>query len=206
MWFRQAVGATLLAGTLAACASGPGGEAFLRPGPQPLPDSRTVGERIVYSEKDITLVVEWLSFESIAWYYKNRPGLVNPFEALPLSSPKPLAFLLKLENRGQETVYFDPQQVSLTDQDRLRVFPLRYEDFYLQLTEEKQQAGTLPSIQASIFSGYVALSPNKEREGLLLFHELPPNSKTLLLELSSFYIGAEAKPLLFTFDVVRKAP
>jgi len=176
----------------------------LRPGLQPLQNSRTIGERIVYSEKDLTFVVEWLSPEAIARYYKSRPGLVNPFEAIP--SPQPLAFRVKLENHGQEMVYFDPQQVSLADQERLRTFPLRYEDFYLQLTGEKKQPGILPSLQASIFSGYVALPPDKEREGLLLFPELSPRAKTLLLDLSSLYVGAEAKPLLFTFDVVRKAP
>ncbi len=191
---------------VAGCVSGPGREALLRPGPQPLQNSRTIGGRIVYSEKDLTLVVEWLSPEAVGQYYKSRPGLVNPFEAIPSPSSKPLAFRVKLENHGQEMVYFDPQQVSLTDQERLRTFPLRYEDFYLQLTGEKKQPGVLPSLQASIFSGYVALPPKKEREGLLLFPELSPRAKTLLLELSSLYIGAEAKPLLFTFDVVRKAP
>lgn len=198
-WLEGILWALMLS-LLSSCAATPKGEYFLRPGHQPFVQSRVAGDRIVYRTPDVIVVVEVLDPGKLGLYYREKK-LPNPFAQFP--SPQPVVFLLSFENRSQKQVHLDPQEASLVDHENRRTSAINSGELYHTLS----QAGDVPllaSLQATLLDSFIILQPKGKREGLLLFSHPEKRPKALLLEMSSFYVGAEAQPLIFSFDVVEK--
>ena len=71
----------------------------------------------------------------------------------------------------------------------------------LQETEDAQ--ARLLSLQATLLSRFVVISPGGQRDGLLLFSSIDPEAKLLMLDLGSFFVGGRMAPGRFEFQVVR---
>lgn len=195
----------LLATSLAACASTPTpiGEGLLRPGLQHLPTLQAQGDQIIATLQDATMTVQALSPERLDAYYARRPALVNPFKTLPKPASRPLAFILRIQNRGRDRISFDPSQAMLVDQRNHRNPALPYDELYSLFSEGSEPARALQALDETVLTGYVIIPPKLDREGLLLFPRLEPEVKAAVLEIGSFYIGSTEQLLLFEFEVFR---
>jgi hypothetical protein len=193
----------LMATTLAACASGPSGEAMLRPGPQHLPALRAQGDLIIATLQGAAMTVQPLGPEGLDAYYLRRPALINPFKTLPKSTNRPLAFIVRIQNLGRERISFDPSQALLEDQERHRMAVLSYDELYSAFSEGDEPAKALQALEETVLTNYIVIPPKLDREGLLLFPPPQPDAKAFVLELSSFYIGSAEQLLLFEFEVLR---
>jgi hypothetical protein len=192
-----------MATMLAACASGPSGEAMLRPGPQRLPTMRAQGDLIIATLQGATMTVQPLNPQELDAYYLRRPALVNPFKTLPKFTSRPLAFIVRIQNLGRERISFDPSQALLEDQEGHRMAAFSYDELYSTFSEGDEPARALRALEETILTNYTIVPPKLDREGLLLFPPLQPDAKALILELSSFYIGSAEQLLLFEFQVLR---
>ncbi|MCI0410693.1 MAG: hypothetical protein L0191_19395 [Acidobacteria bacterium] len=193
----------LTAAALAACTSGPSGEARLRPGPQRLPHLQAQGDLVIAALKGVAITVQPLTPEGLDAYYSERPALLNPFKITPDTKQRPLAFIVRIQNQGQERVVFDPSQVQLADQRDRRTNAIPYDELYGTLSESEQSAKALQALQDTVFINLLVVPPKLDREGLLLFPPPDPEAKALILHMYSFYIGSAAQLLLFEFQVLR---
>jgi len=158
---------------------------------------------VVASTGGVAISVEPLSPEHLDLLYQNRPGLVNPLKGLTPEAPPPLAFRVTVRNRARQAVQIEPAQFSLTDQEGVRAQPMQYQDFYQLLADLPDAEQRLRSVQATTLSSFVTVAPGAERDGFLYFPPMPENSRLLILELGSVYMGARELPLLAEFEVVR---
>jgi len=189
--------------SLAGCASGPSGEAMLRPGPQRLPTLLAQGDLVIATLQGATITVQPLSREGLDAYYTRRPALVNPFKTLPKDANPPLAFIVRIQNLGRDRINFDPNQALLVDQQNHRTTPLSYDELYSTLSQGGESAKALQALEETVLTNYVVVPPKIDREGLLLFPSLEPGAKAIILEIGSFYIGSAEQILLFEFEVFR---
>jgi len=195
--------ALLIATMLAACASGPSGEAMLRPGPQRLPTLRAQGDLVIATLQGAAMTVQPLSPEGLDAYYLRRPSLINPFKTLSKPADRPLAFIVRIQNLGRERISFDPSQALLEDQEGHRTAAFSHDELYSVFSEGDEPARALQALEETILTNYVVVPPKIDRDGLLLFPPPGPDAKALILELSSFYIGSAEQLLLFEFEVLR---
>jgi hypothetical protein len=190
---------------VAGCATAPSkGEVRVRPGPQHQATHQVVGESIVASLGGVAVTVQWLSAEGVEGYIAARPGLTSPWPREVWEAAPPTVFLLRVRNQTTEEAQFDPSLASLVTQDGRRNLPVSYEDMYVQLVTTEGSAPRLLTLQAILFSRFLAIPPSGQREGLLVFRTLDPGAKHLLLELATFSIGGRDTPGLFEFQVVRE--
>jgi hypothetical protein len=196
----------VLAGVLfAGCASTSNkAETSLRPAPQQPTRAQVVGEAVVASIAGVSTTVRWLDRGGVEAYFAARPGLVVPWPKEEWKDNPPTMFLLRLHNQTREEVQFDPALVSLIAQNGRRELPLLSEDIYLRLGDVENAGPRLQSLQATLFSRFVVLRPNGQRDGLLLFRSLPPETKFVSLELASFFVGGRSTPARFDFQVLRE--
>ncbi|MGH2670126.1 MAG: hypothetical protein ACRDH5_13610 [bacterium] len=193
----------LTAAALVACASGPSGEARLRPGPQRLPHLRAQGDLIIATLEGASVTVQSLTPKELDAYYSGRPALVNPFKNLRDAKLQSVAFVVRIQNQGRQRVTFDPSQAQLVDQRDHRVNAIPYDELFSAFSEGDESAKTLQSLQETILINLLVVPPKLDREGLLLFPQLDPNVKSVILRLDSFYLGSAAQLLLFEFQVLR---
>jgi len=189
---------------LAGCASSPKGEVVVRPSPPTQPTQQVVGESIIASVGGAAVTVQWLPAPGMEQYYVGKPGLVNPFPQEDWKETPPTVFLVRVRNRTPEDVQFDPTLVSLVTQSGRRERPMSYEEMYMRLSEAEGTNARLRSLEATLLSRFVVLQPGGQREGLLVFPTLDPETKHLSLEFASFFIGGRAVPSLFEFQVLRQ--
>lgn len=194
-----------MATSLAACASGPTGEAMLRPGPQRLPTMQAQGDLVIATLQGAAMTVQPLSQEGLDTYYSRRPSLVNPFKTLPKPASRPLAFIVRIQNLGRDRINFDPSQAMLVDQRDHRTAALPYDELHGVFSQGDTPDRALQALQETVLTSYVVVPPKLDREGLLLFPPLEQSVKAVILEIGSFYIGSAEQLLLFEFEV-RRAP
>ena len=194
-------GAILL---VASCTSPPKGEVSLHPIPQRHATHQVVGESILASLGGPAVIVRWLSPQEVEHYFASRPGLVSPWPQEIWKQAPPTVFLLRVRNQTPEEVQFDPTLAALVSQEGWRERPMSYEEMYLRMGGVEASGPGLRSLQATLLSRFVVMSPGGEREGLLVFPTLDPTTKYLLLELASFFVGGRSSPGLFEFQVVRQ--
>ena len=113
-------------------------------------------------------------------------------------------FLVQVRNQTSEEVQFDPALTFLVDQGGWRGLPLSYDEMYLGMSEGERSGPAMQSLQATLFSRFVVVSPGGQREGLLVFSVVGPEAKLLRLEFTSFFIGGKSAPGLFEFQVIRQ--
>ncbi|WP_133174708.1 hypothetical protein [Candidatus Methylomirabilis limnetica] len=195
----------LLVISCTACASGPSGEAMLRPVPQRLPTLRAQGDLVIATLAGATVTVESLTDKGLDDYYARRPALINPFKQRPKGTKGPLAFILRIQNVGQNRVNFDPGQALLVDQQNRRSAVLLYDELYSLFSEKAESAKVLRTLDETVLTNLLVVPPKVDREGLLLFPPLDPEAKMVILEVGSFYIGSTEQLLLFEFEV-RRSP
>ena len=195
----------LLVISCTACASGPSGEAMLRPGPQRLPTLRAQGDLVIATLTGATVTVEPLTDKAIDAYYARRPALINPFKQHLKETKGLLVFLLRIQNVGQNRVNFDPGQALLVDQQNRRSAALSYDELYSLFSEKGESAKVLRTLDETVLTNLLVVPPKLDREGLLLFPPLDPEAKMVILEVGSFYVGSTEQLLLFEFEV-RRAP
>ncbi len=190
---------------LAGCATTPNprGELAIRPDVQHQTTSQVVGDAVVASLGGATVTVRWLAEADAARYYAARPGLVDPWPPDLWKESPPTIFLLRVRNTTPGELQFDPGMVSLVAPSGQPERTIPYEEMYMRLSETKDSGARLVSLQATMFSRFVVIQPGGEREGLLVFRELGPKVKHVLLELSSFFVEGRAVPGLFEFQVSR---
>jgi hypothetical protein len=193
----------LIVVSLAACASGPSGDATLRPGPQRLPTLLAQGDLIIATLPGATVTVEPLTDKGLDAYYARRSTLLNPLKIFPRKTRGLLAFILRIQNVGRERVSFDPGQAALVDQQDRRSTPLSYDELYTLFSEQSESALALRTLEETILTKFLVVPPKIEREGLLLFPPVDPSAKAVILEVGSFYIGSAEQLLLFEFEVRR---
>jgi hypothetical protein len=189
-----------------ACAT-PGREQWaIRPTLQLQPTHQVVGDAIIASLGGVTVTVRWLHASAVEQYYAARKGLAYPWPREVWKEAPPAVFLLGLRNQSREEVQFDPVLTALVDQHGHRERAIPYEDLYLRLGAEEGTGPRLLSLQATLFSRFVVIPPGGQREGLLVFPTLDPETKHLVLELASLFLGGHVVPGLFEFQVVREKP
>jgi hypothetical protein len=163
-----------------------------------------VGESIIASLGGVAVTVRWLPGPGVERFYAGKPGLVNPFPKEMWKEASPLVFLVQVRNQTSEELQFDPAPTFLVDQGGGRGLPLSYEEMYLGMSEAERSGSAMQSLQATLLSRFVALSPGGQREGLLIFAGVGPDAKLLRLEFTSFFIGGKSAPALFEFQVIRE--
>jgi len=189
---------------VAGCANPPKGELSLSPAPQRQATHQVVGEAIVASLAGASVTVRWLTPVEVEQYFENKPGLVYPWPKEVRKAAPPTTFLLRVRNQTSGEVQFDPTLVFLVSQDGRRMRPVSYEELYEQLEGTEDSAARLRSLQATLLSRFLVITPGGQREGLLVFPALGPEDKHLLLELGSFFVGGRDVLGLFEFQVVRQ--
>ncbi|MBZ0169837.1 hypothetical protein MELA_02573 [Candidatus Methylomirabilis lanthanidiphila] len=189
--------------SLAACASGRSGESALRPGVQRLPTLRAQGDLIIATLPGATVTVEPLTPKGLEAYYTRRTTLPDPFKIFPRRTKGLLAFILRIQNVGQDRINFDPGQAALVDQQDRRLAAISYDELYSLFSEKGESAKVLRVFEETVLTSYIVVPPKLDREGLLLFPSLDPAAKAVILELGSFYIGSAEQLLLFEFEIRR---
>ncbi|MGE5850188.1 MAG: hypothetical protein ACM362_08680 [Candidatus Methylomirabilota bacterium] len=191
--------------SLAGCASPPKGEVVsLRPGPPRQPTQQVVGESIIASLGGVAVTVRWLPGPGVERFYAGKPGLVNPFPKEMWKEAPPTIFLVQVRNQTSEEIQFDPALTFLVDQGGWRGVPLSYDEMYLGMSEAERSGPAMRSLQATLFSRFVVVSPGGQREGLLVYSAVSPEAKLLRLEFASFFIGGKSATGFFEFQVLRR--
>jgi len=168
----------------------------IRPLPPRLPTYTVSGQAIIADPGPLSVTVQPLSPEEVQGYFRSRPTKVNPFQGMQKDITP---FLIRIENRGRDQVTFDPGLVLLKDQDNRPARAWDAMDLHQALSEKP---ALLQAAQRGVFVGYLAVSPDQSREGLLIFPALPKDAKAILLHFTSLYAGSAAYPLIFEFTVV----
>lgn len=190
---------------LAGCASAPKGSILgIQPGPQRQSTHQVVGDAIVASLGGATVTVRSLDAKGVEGYFESRPGLVYPWPKEIWKDAPPTVFLLQVRSPAREEVQFDPGLASLVTKGERRQHLIPYEEMYMDMAGEEGSGPRLLSLQAALFSRFVVIRPNGQREGLLVFPSLDRETVHLLLELSSFFVGGRMSPGLFEFQVLRE--
>ncbi len=189
---------------MAGCATAPKGEGTVRPSVQRQATHQVVGDAIVASLGGVAVAVQWLAAPGVDQFYAARPGLVYPWPREVWKESPPNVFFLRLRNQTAEEVQFDPMLASLVAQDGRRERPIPYEEMYSRMGGADDSGPRLRTLQATLFSRFVVILPGGEREGLLVFPSLDPETKHLLLEFSSFFVGGRNVPGFFEFQVIRQ--
>ncbi len=191
---------------LAACATRPAPPKtrLLRPGPQSVPVNTVTGELIIAQLERATVSIRALSWDALGRYYGGQRDLVNPFADLPTGAPRPAAFLVHLRNDSPDPFSFDPTAARLADQEGRRQGPLDYPALYAFLAGAERGAGRLRAVQRTVLTATVVVPPGGERQGLLLFPELPAEARAVLVDLASVYRGSAPQLVVFQFLVVEE--
>jgi hypothetical protein len=190
---------------LAGCASAPKGSIVaIQPVPQQQSTHQLVGDAIVASLGGATATVRWLDAKGMERFFEARPGLVYPWPREAWKEAPPTVFLLQLRSPTREEVQFDPGLASLVTKGERREHLIPYEDMYMDMAGEEGSGPRLLSLQAALFSRFVVIPPSGQREGLLVFPTLDRETRHLILELSSFFVGGRMSPGLFEFQVLRE--
>jgi hypothetical protein len=186
------------------CASTkPTGPPVLRPNPYQAPAYQAVGDAIVASLGGVSVTLRWLDEGGVRAYYAARPGLILPWPEELWKEAPPTVFLLRISNQTREEVLFDPGVVFLVAQGGERQPAIPYEEMYMRLQETEDAQARLLSLQATLLSRFVVISPGGQRDGLLLFAAIGPEAKLLIVDLASFFVGGRVVPGRFEFQVVR---
>jgi hypothetical protein len=163
-----------------------------------------VGESIIASLGGVGVTVRWMPAPALERFYAGKPGLVNPFPKEMWKDAPPTIFLVQVRNQTTEEVQFDPALAYLVDQGGWRGLPLSYDEMYLGMSEAERSGPAMQSLQATLFSRFVVISPGGQREGLLFFAVVRPEAKLMRLEFTSFFLGGKSAPGLFEFQVLRQ--
>jgi hypothetical protein len=191
--------------SLVACASRPTGEPGLRPGPQRLPHLQAQGDRVIASLDGATVTVQPMTPRALDAYFSQRVG-ANPFTAGPKVTDSPMAFVVRIQNRGRDRINFDPSQTFLIDQQNHRTAAMPYDELYSIFSESKERGRAMQVLDEAVLTAFLVVPPQIDRAGLLLFPPPVPEAKTLILDMGSFYIGSTSQLLLFEFEVHRAGP
>jgi len=134
--------------------------------------------------------------EEVHHYFQKRPHRVNPLQEM---ADRITPFHLRIENRSQHQVTFDPGLTLLKDEGNRSAAALDANDLYQALSD---RPALLQAAQGGVFTGYLVIPPDQHREGLLIFPAYPKDAKALFLQFNSFYAGTIPYPLIFEFEVV----
>jgi hypothetical protein len=189
---------------LPGCATPQKTEMVVRPSPQRQPTHQAVGDAIIASLGGVAVMVQWLSASGAEQYFAGKSGLVYPWPKDVWKLAPPTVFLLSIRNQTSDEVQFDPTFTALVTQDGRRQPPMSYEEMYQRLEAAEGSGPRLLSLQATLLSRFMVIPAGGERKGLLVFPTLGRETKHLLLELSSFFVGGRNVPGLFEFQVLHK--
>ncbi len=198
--------ALVLVSTLlvAGCATQPKGEVAIRPSVQRQATHQVVGDAVIASLGGVAVTVRWLSAAGVQEFYNSKPGLVYPWPQEVWKEAPPIVFFLRFRNQTADEVQFDPVLAALVAPDGRRQRPIPYEEMYLRMGGAEVSGPRLRTLQATLFSRFVVIPPGGDREGLLVFPTLDSDSRHLLLELSSVFVGGRSIPGFFEFQVLRE--
>jgi len=199
LWFMTPL---LLSGMVfsgcALVASPPPEKVGLRPAPSRLPAYTVSGRTIIATPGPITVAVQPLSPEEVLAYFQSRPAKVDPFQGARDSTTP---FHVRIENRSEHQVTFDPGLTVLKDQENRSASALDADNLFRTFAEKP---ALLEAAQREVLAGYVVIAPDRNREGLLVFPAIPKDAKAVFLQFTSLYVGPAAFPLIFQFEVVPK--
>ncbi|MFQ5881199.1 MAG: hypothetical protein ACE5I9_01820 [Candidatus Methylomirabilales bacterium] len=134
--------------------------------------------------------------DEVHGYFRRRPTKVNPFQKMfDRISP----FYVRIENRSQHQVAFDPGLTLLKDQTGRSADAWDATDLYQTFAD---RPAMLQAAQGGVLTSYLVVPPDQNREGLLVFPAYPKAAKALFLQFTSLYAGGTAYPLIFEFEVV----
>jgi hypothetical protein len=198
MRFLIALGAALLGGCVL-LTSAPPENVSLRPVAPRLPTYTVSGLTIIASPGPISVVVRPVGPEEVHAYFRSRPARVNPFQGM---QDRITPFLVRIENRSRDQVTFDPGLAVLKDDDDRPANAWDAADLFDTLAD---RPGLLQVAQTAVFTNYLVVHAEQNREGLLIFPAFPKDAKALFLHLTSLYAGPTPYPLIFEFSVVPEA-
>lgn len=188
----------LVWGGCALVASPPPEKVGLRPAPIRLPTYTVSGRNIIATPGPLTVTVRPLGPEEVLAYFQSRPAKVDPFQG---AGDSITPFHVRIENRSQHQVAFDPGLTVLKDQDNRGAAAWGVADLYETFAEKP---ALLEAAQKGVLIGYVVIAPDQSREGLLVFPAIPRDAKAVFLQFTSLYAGPTAIPLIFQFEVIPK--
>lgn len=168
---------------------------------QPAPYLTVLGDEIVATLSGVSLGIRYADEEGLDRFYRRRYQLEkNPLRGM---LEQFTFFYIKVQNRSRRQVAFDPLQVHLVDQKGQRLLPVDYTELYRQIGSLEGATEVERALRGSLLSSYVVVTPNQEKEGLLLFRRYAGDAKALFLQFTSLYIGGTPQSLLFQFRVSR---
>ncbi|MFQ5658300.1 MAG: hypothetical protein ACE5G5_12220 [Candidatus Methylomirabilales bacterium] len=177
-------------------ASPPPEKVRLRPAPSRLPTHTVSGRTVIATPGPISVAVRPLDPDEVERYFRRRPTKVNPFLEFEEGMTP---FFVRIENRSEHQLTFDPGITTLRDNENRRSTAMGAAELFEIFSENPR---LLQAAQRGVFTGYVVVPANRNREGLLLFHPYTKDAKALFLQFTSLYTGTTAYPLMFEFEVV----
>ncbi len=177
-------------------ASPPPEKVRLRPAPSRLPTYTVSGRTVIATPGPISVAVIPADPDEVERYFRRRPPRVNPLREI-VDGITP--FFVRIENRSQHQVTFDPGLTVLKDNENRSTRALDAADLFEAFADRPQ---LLQAAQRGVFSGYLVVPPDRKREGLLVLRAYPKDAKALFLQFTSLYAGPTPYPLIFEFEVV----
>lgn len=178
-------------------ASAPPEKVGLRPAPSRLPTYTVSGRNIIATPGPLTVTVQPLATEDVVAYFKKRRK-ADPFQKMREDITP---FHLRIENRSQHQLTFDPGLAVLKDQDNRGASALDAADLFQTFAERPD---LLKAAQQTLLTGYLVIPAERSREGLLVFPAFPKDAKAIFLQITSLYVGPTGFPLIFEFEVIPK--
>ncbi len=178
-------------------ASAPPEKVGLRPAPSRLPTYTVSGRNIIATPGPLTVTVRPLAAEDVREYFQRRR------EEDPLRKMREdiAPFYLRIENRSQHQLTFDPGLAVIKDQDNRGASALDAAEIFQTFAE---RPALLKTAQQALLTSYLVIPAEGSREGLLVFPAFPKESKAIFLQITSLYVGPTAFPLIFEFEVIPK--
>ncbi|MFQ5990786.1 MAG: hypothetical protein ACE5K9_12810 [Candidatus Methylomirabilales bacterium] len=181
-------------------ASAPPEKVRLRPAPSRLPTQTVSGRTVIATPGPISVAVRPLDPDEVERYFRRRSTRVNPFQEFEEGITP---FSLRIENRSEHQLTFDPGLAILRDNENRGSPAMDVAEFFEMFSD---QPSLLQAAQRGVFTGYVVVPSNRNREGLLIFRPYAKDAKALFLQFTSLYTGPTAYPLIFEFEVVPEQP
>jgi hypothetical protein len=156
------------------------------------------GRKVIATPGPVTVAVEPLGPDDVLAYFQSRPTKVDPFRYKEgVITP----FHVRIENRSQHQVAFDPGLTVLKDQNNRGSAAFDAAELFEAFAEKP---ALLDAAQKGVLTRYFVIGIDQSREGLMIFPAIPKDAKAVFLQFTSLYVGPTPFPLIFEFEVVPK--
>ena len=151
----------------------------LVPDPDAPGADRLVGSTWVAEGEGYALRLQRLNAAQRLAYIEHVTGVTtDPFASRPDQPQAFVSFVLEIENNGDQLLQFNPRKCWLITSKKDIQSPLAMTDLAFQYrTIGKELPPVYELVGAALFEHTVELYPGKSRAGLLVFREVPSNTR-----------------------------